>query len=1203
MKTQILLRYKPVRAVALPPIDPVFDASDGLSDPISSENNWAYRSEDNPNWRNDLGALKNVGIGNEFVTLDLYEGVSLPLNYTISDVREPEKRKTNFSKTITVPGTKKNNRLFNHIYEISGNSKFNPNLRTEVIILEEGIQIMRGNMQLINIKRFDGDDVEYDVLISGDFTSLFADIGISKLSDLDFSEYKHTWDRSSIENSWDNLVRKVGGNLSFPNFPYQLERTVDQGPARNFNSIGRQASTGRVQITTTVAHGLTEEDFVRIEPDQILFLGSPIAPLIRGEWAVAQVVNSTTFTINYPFPDGLFGNTISGYIQKWNPTGKGYLYPMISWGEEAYVDGGQRWGINSFSLAFYVKEILDKIFEKTGSKYESNFLNSNFFKRLILTQRRPNYEIPEREVKGRQFKVSNVVEWNLPVSGFGSGDAGYLTGVGSFPSGSSTLTPYSFTASIPLSDGFLYNGFEGDKPFDESISRWVVTDNGRYSLTFNITIDLLAEMSDFAKPIGGSFVSDPPVDSPSTRWYWGGWPTGLFDEGVFVIAKIKLLSGGIETTINQNIWSFKDNGTNLIIKDTFKDWRFDSRNISLSFTDRYLAAGDRVWIEISLANDFNNTQNGLFTEVRNSNLPNQAIYARRGKLTLRSRGSQILQNVASKTIIESAEVFPNSFLPSELTCRDFLLSIIRMFNLYIESDDNVEKLYRIEPRDDYYKDGSGGLGDYVDWTDKVHLERMEITPMGELGAKFYSFEYKSESDFWNKKYFDDTTKVYGNWIKRVNNDFLINEQKISISFAPTPMINNPEGSSIVIPQVVQRDNNGVNKPTNSGPKILFWGGRRPTSTKSPFRWTFVENRQASISGTQTATLDYTYYPYAGTVDSPLDPEIDLNWFYTDYVYWNRARWTNNNLYNKYWRRFIEEITDPDSKIIKADVKLSAKDINSLDFKKIYLINGHYFRLQKVIDYNANGDELTKCEFLKLKSTSKFKKESIPVADDFLDAIDNTHAISVSVIERAPRDFVSRTSLNNFTDSTLSGNQNVRFTGENNVVSERASNITLLGNENFIGSDSKNVSITGNGVFVSGGLQNINVIGTDRVFIDESDVTYINGIRYKKGVAISKANVIDGGLNIAIDLSAPNTTQNVVDGGEDLVIGRGSWTYENVINAGQDRILPDIPNYGVSTWTSPNPTTNLIGAVWKEPSARNNIDEIILRSDPVPFKNI
>jgi hypothetical protein len=71
-------------------------------------------------------------------------------------------------------------------------------------------------------------------------------------------------------------------------------------------------------------------------------------------------------------------------------------------------------------------------------------------------------------------------------------------------------------------------------------------------------------------------------------------------------------------------------------------------------------------------------------------------------------------------------------------------------------------------------------------------------------------------------------------------------------------------------------------------------------------------------------------------------------------------------------------------------------------------------------------------------------------------------------------------------------------------------------------------------------------------------------------------VIDGGLNIPTIKQSITTTANIIDGCEDEVIFAGSATYENIINAGQDLILPDIQDLGISTTVNANPRTNLTG---------------------------
>jgi hypothetical protein len=62
---------------------------------------------------------------------------------------------------------------------------------------------------------------------------------------------------------------------------------------------------------------------------------------------------------------------------------------------------------------------------------------------------------------------------------------------------------------------------------------------------------------------------------------------------------------------------------------------------------------------------------------------------------------------------------------------------------------------------------------------------------------------------------------------------------------------------------------------------------------------------------------------------------------------------------------MAEITDKDSKLLSASVYLKAKDIYSLDFSKLIMIDGALWRLNNVQDYNPMDVDTTKAEFLKV----------------------------------------------------------------------------------------------------------------------------------------------------------------------------------------------------------------------------------------------
>jgi hypothetical protein len=145
--------------------------------------------------------------------LDVKDGTSFPLNFSIGDIRDISKRTGSFSKTITLVGNSNNNALLNHYYDINIQAgTFNINTITNCDVLQNGIPVMiNATLQLINIKKTQVTGayeqmVEYEVLIKENRGTFFSDISNKYLTDLDFSDLDHYVDANVVIGSFNNTV-------------------------------------------------------------------------------------------------------------------------------------------------------------------------------------------------------------------------------------------------------------------------------------------------------------------------------------------------------------------------------------------------------------------------------------------------------------------------------------------------------------------------------------------------------------------------------------------------------------------------------------------------------------------------------------------------------------------------------------------------------------------------------------------------------------------------------------------------------------------------------------------------------------------------------------------------------------------------------------------------------------------------------------
>ena len=144
--------------------------------------------------------------------LDLYDNIPLPINKSIIDIQNIAERKSDFTKTITLPGTHNNNDIFSNIFNLARSVSntntynfapdFNPNLKADAILYKNGIAMIQGYLQLTNINIIDENQIEYEIIIIGKFANLFQDLGEKKLNELDLSAYDHEWNYTNIAASW-----------------------------------------------------------------------------------------------------------------------------------------------------------------------------------------------------------------------------------------------------------------------------------------------------------------------------------------------------------------------------------------------------------------------------------------------------------------------------------------------------------------------------------------------------------------------------------------------------------------------------------------------------------------------------------------------------------------------------------------------------------------------------------------------------------------------------------------------------------------------------------------------------------------------------------------------------------------------------------------------------------------------------------------
>jgi hypothetical protein len=280
----------------------------------------------------------------------------------------------------------------------------------------------------------------------------------------------------------------------------------------------------------------------------------------------------------------------------------------------------------------------------------------------------------------------------------------------------------------------------------------------------------------------------------------------------------------------------------------------------------------------------------------------------------------------------------NGSLPQNILQKDFFASILKMFNLMVTEDRYLEKHLVIEPYVDFYDLDNTS---YNDWSDKVDRSKpIKIKPMSEINARYYEIKFKQDADYFNEQYRKKYVDGYGDFRFDNQLDFAKETSTTDVIFSATPLVGYTDNDKIF--PAIYKLNNNVEEMIEHNIRIMQT--KKITGRTS---WNIYLNDTNILTST-------TSYGYAGHLDNPFDATSDLNFGVPKEINFTLASGLlSNNLYNTFYSPYFAEITDKDSRLVTCKMKLTERDINTLDFGKFIWIDGVLYRLYKIVDYTDN----------------------------------------------------------------------------------------------------------------------------------------------------------------------------------------------------------------------------------------------------------
>ena len=485
-------------------------------------------------------------------------------------------------------------------------------------------------------------------------------------------------------------------------------------------------------------------------------------------------------------------------IDSWDkgPDDIPYFYPMFDYTEGFWAK------VENFKPAIYVKSLIDLIFIKYGYQLQSEFMNTDLFKALVIpfSMDKSFPSIDETERLRRKF-IANIPDvevryirhimrglMNTRTFGYSAnfgttwvnipGINGFETGqnLQNFPDSSAVIksmwAPFNIQTSGEVQ---LYDGYATGANLNtiSDICKFTPDASGKHDINVKIPFKLYLENnSGFNSEVitTSSTPNNIKIKVDVMKIVNGSTLLDIRNTSI-TNTQSAIVVGSVIKQLNV-VWPNLNNGASTTI----------TSNIEQSFNNLQLSNGSSYFIRvIPIGMGYKNPLTNKLVDVK-------------GEFSMGNyTDNYIKNNPLLGTVSEGATLNLNDFLLPKFKQKDLFTSLNTMFNLCWMPDPFNSKTLIIEPRDDFYASGDiynldNNPNFYI--TDKPSKFKL----VSEFQAKEHIFSYLSDAKDGETKpetigntmaqdYEDIFKRVYGEQRAIFNNDNLNGVKKYDIKFA------------------------------------------------------------------------------------------------------------------------------------------------------------------------------------------------------------------------------------------------------------------------------------------------------------------------------------------------------------------------------------------------------------------------------------
>ncbi len=302
--------------------------------------------------------------------------------------------------------------------------------------------------------------------------------------------------------------------------------------------------------------------------------------------------------------------------------------------------------------------------------------------------------------------------------------------------------------------------------------------------------------------------------------------------------------------------------------------------------------------------------------------------------------NEIKTELVEATVLPGDELNFSNYIP-EIKADKFINTILNTFNLWaIDDPYNPDNLI-IEPRTNFFD-----LGGFVDWSGKYDASRKLTNDyLADTLPARYLYRFSDSEDVAIKRFTELNNRGYADYDSEVDTNISTEEQTVKVELTPLKVT---EQNSLLYPLLFKQDDGSSDK-RNLGKKLKIG---------------FVSEQIGDYQIDDGTVNNLSRYICCSEFDNPRKPLYSLTFGppETDLLQTQPAYWT---LYRLFHQLTEEEKTRPGAKIVELFVYLNENDISLLDLRRVVYINGVYYRIVEISNFNPLTNAPTRLKLLQI----------------------------------------------------------------------------------------------------------------------------------------------------------------------------------------------------------------------------------------------